>query len=271
MTFHILQPSPFLRNYIRHYCFMEAGAAEGNIMERVIPTENVQLMFHYGNPFEVHKPDRTVIRQPRSIISGLSNNYADVTTMGQAGVVFVSFYPAGACHFFPFPLSEIENMDVDLSDIFNAEIREVEEKLFQTNSMEEKKIIVESFLMGRFKPVFSYDSLLIHKGVEIIKQSRGQISAHLLSERLAVTPKSLERKFAGRIGKTPKQFIKLIRFQETLKDFSANKHINLTEYAYRNGYFDQSHFIRDFKSFSGYTPKEFFAKYPEFNIQADCV
>jgi len=162
MTFHILQPSPFLQNHIRHYCFMESGVAEGNIMERVIPTENVQLMFHYGNPFGVCKPDKTVIRQPRSIVSGLTNNYADVTTMGEVGVVFVSFYPTGACHFFPFPLSEIENIDVDLSDIFNAEIREVEEKLFLTKSMEEKKVVIENFLVNRFKPVVSYDSLLIH-------------------------------------------------------------------------------------------------------------
>jgi AraC-like DNA-binding protein len=271
MHFHILQPSPFLQNYIRHYCFMEAGAAEGNIMERVIPTENVQLMFHYGNPFGVCKPDKTVIRQPRSIISGLTNNYADVTTMGEAGVVFVSFYPTGACHFFPFPLSEIENQDVDLSDIFHAEIREVEEKLFLTNTLKEKMEVIENFLVNRFKPVVSYDSMLIQKGVELIKQSRGQISAHLLSEKLAVTPKSLERKFAGKLGKTPKQFIKLVRFQETLKDFSVNKYINLTEYAYRNGYFDQSHFIHDFKTYSGYTPKEFFAKYPDFDLQADCV
>jgi AraC-like DNA-binding protein len=60
-----------------------------------------------------------------------------------------------------------------------------------------------------------------------------------------------------------------MRFHGILQDFSINKNMYLTEYAYRNGYFDQSHFIRDFKTYSGYTPKEFVTKYPDFNINAD--
>jgi AraC-like DNA-binding protein len=88
-----------------------------------------------------------------------------------------------------------------------------------------------------------------------------------LAEKLITTPKNMERKFSNHLGKTPKQYIKLVRFQETLNDFSTHKNIHLTEYAYRNGYFDQAHFIRDFKSFSGYTPKEFVEKYPDFSVE----
>ncbi|MBN1118667.1 MAG: AraC family transcriptional regulator, partial [Bacteroidales bacterium] len=83
------------------------------------------------------------------------------------------------------------------------------------------------------------------------------------------SPKTLERKFAKYLGKTTKQLIKLIRFQEVLHDFGCTNELNLTEHAYNNGYFDQSHFIHDFKSYTGYTPKEFSAKYPNFNLNGD--
>lgn len=269
MNFRIVQPAGFLKNYIKNYCFMESGIHDKDVMERVIPVENVQIMFHYKTPFVVFHPDNTIIKQPRSILSGLNDSFSDVSTNGETGVAFISFYPAGACHFFNFPLSEIENQSIDLSDVFSTEIKQIEEMLFFKKTITEKVLVIEDFLLKRFSPVPSYDSLLIQKGVDIIKNCKGQTTAISLSGKLSITTKSLERKFSQYLGKTTKQVIKLIRFQEILQDFSINKNMNLTEYAYRNGYFDQSHFIRDFKTYSGYTPKEFVTKYPDFNINAE--
>lgn len=60
-----------------------------------------------------------------------------------------------------------------------------------------------------------------------------------------------------------------MRFHEVLHNLSGINELSLTEHAYNNGYFDQSHFIHDFKSYTGYTPKEFSVKYPDFNIDAE--
>ena len=269
MKFQIVQPSGFLKNYIKNYCFMESDIYDADVMERVIPTENIQLMFHYKNPFVVFHPNDSVIKQPRSIISGLSDNYSDVSTAGETGVVFISFQPTGACHFFNFPLSEIENLSVDLNDIFNSEIRQIEELLYLKDTIREKVTVIESFLIRRYSPIPSYDGLLIQKGVEIVKNCKGQTNAKYLSDCLYTSPKTLERKFAKYLGKTTKQLIKLIRFQEVLHDFSCVNELSLTEHAYKNGYFDQSHFIHDFKSYTGYTPKEFYTKYPDFNLDGE--
>jgi AraC-like DNA-binding protein len=103
-------------------------------------------------------------------------------------------------------------------------------------------------------------------GIRLIQQSRGQLSSAALSEKLSVTTKSLERKFSEYIGKTPKQFIRLIRFQAALADLGSTSQISFTEYAYRNGYFDQAHFIKEFKSFTGFTPREFHLRYPDFSL-----
>jgi len=248
---------------------MESFNYEVDIVERVIPTENIQLMFHYKNPFIVHHSNNSTIKQPRSIISGLSNSFSDVSTNGETGVIFISFYPTGACHFLNFPLSEIENQSVDMFDVLGTEIRKIEEILYFTKSIKEKISVVENFLIEKYSPIPSHDNMLIQKGIEIIKNYKGQINASSLSNNLSITPKTLERKFSKYIGKTTKQIIKLIRFQEVLHDFSKNKDLILTQRAYNNGYFDQSHFIHDFKTYSGYTPKEFAAKYPNFNITAE--
>ncbi len=269
MKFHIIQPNGFLKNYIRHYCFMESDPHEGDVTERVIPTENIQLMFHYGNPFVVCQSNNTFRKQPRSIISGLSSSFSDVSTNGATGVVFVSFFPAGACQFFNFPLSEVENQSVDLSDFFKTEMAPVEEKLSICNTLSGRVKVIEDFLALCFAPITSYDQKIITKGIDLIRYGKGQVTATSLAVDLSLTTKSLERKFSQYLGKTTKQLVKLIRFQQVLQDFSYQKHINLTEIAYRNGYYDQSHFIRDFKTHTGYTPKEFITRYPGFSVNGE--
>lgn len=269
MYFKFMQPVVQLQNYVKYYCFMEKDAGEPNLSERVIPTESVQLMFHYRRPFVVLHHNKIVSHQPQSIISGLSNTFSDVSTFGAAGVVFVAFQPVGACQFFRFPLSEIENQSVDMKEIFNKEIREIEETLFSKNSYEERAFVINSFLLKKMNEIKRYDYLLLREGVKQIKQSNGRIDTHTLATMLFTTPKTLERKFATMVGKTPKQFIKLARFQAAIDDMTLREEIKLTDYAYRNGYADQSHFIRDFKSFSGLTPKEFVARYPDCRQNRD--
>jgi len=269
MKFQIVQPSASLKNFIRYYCFMESGPHDRDVVERVIPLEHIQLMFHYKNPFVVLKQDKPAVLQPRSLISGLSDSFTDVSTNGETGVVFISFYPAGACHFFDFPLSAIENQSVDMKDIFNYEVRHVEESLNDSFTIPDKVQVLEHYLLARYAPIPVYDRLLIGKGLDIIKCSKGQTSAKSLSGILHTSPKTLERKFSHYLGKTTKQLIKLTRFQEVLRDFSSLKTRTLTEHAYHNGYFDQAHFIHDFKAYTGYTPGEFLQKYPDFNIYAE--
>ena len=172
MKFQFVQPSGFLKNYIKHYCFMESDIYEADVVERVIPTENIQLMFHYKNPFVVFHTNDSVIQQPKSIISGLSDYYSDVSTAGETGVVFISFHPTGACQFFKFPLSEIENQSVDLTDIFNSEIRQIEELLYLKDTIREKVAVIENFLIRCYSPIPSHDGLLIKKGVELVKNCK---------------------------------------------------------------------------------------------------
>lgn len=262
MRFSMVEPGGFLRNYIDYYCFMETDRYDTDVVERVIPTENVQLMFHYKNPFVVHDGIERKLVQPRTILSGLSSSFADVSTHGEAGVVFVSFSVMKACHFLPFALSDIENSSIDMADAFGSEIYRIEEQLYLASGIKERTAVIDNFLLRRFSPIPDTDRFLIEKGASIIRSCGGRISAKVLADQLVITPKSLERRFIDYVGKTPKQFIKLIRFRKILTDLGDGACRNLTECAYRNGYFDQSHFIRDFKSFTGLSPKKFLAQYP---------
>lgn len=261
MHFQFIKPSDFLAPYIKHYWVLEAADSEGEVCERVIPTGNIEWMFHFGKPFVVNDAN-TKLFQPRSLASGISSSYFDVSTQGEAGVIAVTFYPYAASHFLRFPLSEIEDSSVNLLDIYSRPMKEVEERISSRALVKERIGIIENFLLKCFKPCKNNDILLIRKGIELINQSKGQLKASDLSKSLLLTNKSLERKFSQYLGKTPKQFIRIVRFQGIIQHYSGLQKKPLTQLSYDNGYFDQAHFIKDFKSLSGYSPREFFGLGP---------
>lgn len=74
------------------------------------------------------------------------------------------------------------------------------------------------------------------------------------------------RKFSSAIGISPKQLSKIIRIQATLKTLLTKEITSLTDLAYENEYFDQAHFIKDFKEFTGLTPKEFYGNHLKMSL-----
>ncbi len=254
MQFQFFNPHPCLAPYIQHYWIMESNGNEDIVTERVIPTGNVQLMFHFGNPFCATSASKKENQQPRSLVSGLTTNFFDASTQGKTGVLAVVFQPLGACNFFRFGMSEIEDLTLNLDDVFHNEMVVIEEQLFLANSNQTRVQIVESFLMKKMALRPTHDLALMQKALREINNQSILISTTELSSLLAITPRSLERKFAMLVGKSPKQFIRLGRFQQIVNELRKSNQTNLTDVAFRFEYFDQSHFIRDFKELSGYTP-----------------
>ncbi len=262
MNIQCIKPSGILSQFINYYWVLESFWPEPEITERVIPNGTVELFFHFKNPLRVKRADGSEFQQPNSFLSGISSSYADVFSCGEIGLIAVMFYPHGTSHFFRFPLNELEGSPLNLSNLYYQEIRDIEEQLSEAASLQQRITVVEKFLLRKLNEINKNDSELVGSAIQYINLNKGRITSTELSKKLFVTPKTLERKFSTFVGKTPKQFIKIVRFQNAINSYSNYPKKSLTAIAYENGYFDQSHFINDFKMFSGYSPKEFFKIYP---------
>jgi methylphosphotriester-DNA--protein-cysteine methyltransferase len=98
---------------------------------------------------------------------------------------------------------------------------------------------------------------LILRAVQKIKRANGDLRIKDLVTSLSISQDAFEKRFNRAIGASPKQFAKIVRFRNLIKTYPQAK--NLTDVALRAGYFDQSHFIKDFTAFTGTTPKDFFS------------
>lgn len=151
----------------------------------------------------------------------------------------------------------MENTAVSLETLFGNDVREVEQSILSANSTSDRIKHVETFLISRLTDSETVDRL-VKSTVETILTANGQLSIDELSKLTNVNRRQLERKFSSAIGLSPKQLSKTIRLQATLKMLVNKKFTSLTALAYENEYYDQAHFIKDFKELTGFTPKEFY-------------
>ena len=245
-----------MSGFIKFYWQLELGSDLQTVYtERVIPSGELQLIFHYRTPFkEISKHNQSLI-QPQCLICGQQTEYKDVMTApGSVGMLAVVFYPCALSTFFPNPISEFTNQSVALEHIFSAEIKELQDRIIEANGVYSRIQLIENFLLGRLSIPHNFS--LTREAVNVITRVNGQIAVGEVASQLDISKRQLERIFLKNVGISPKKFGRIVRFNTSIKLFE--KATSLTTLTYEAGYFDMSHLIRDFREFSGLSPKAFF-------------
>lgn len=247
-----------LQPFVKCFWSLEAPAAAVVEKQRIVPDGCMEMIFHYGDLYRQYLPDGSFIIQPRCFVFGQITSPLEVEPTGASGILSVRFHPDGFAPFASFPINEMENKATSLKKNFGEEAVEFEQTVLSVSSNEERIKCIESFLINKLNSPEAADRIA-KSSVEILLSYNGQVTIDVLAEQLNINRRQLERKFSSAIGLSPKQLSKVIRLQATLKMLQQNQFTNLTLLAYENGYYDQAHFIKDFKEFTGVSPKEFYA------------
>lgn len=260
MSYYISKPSLFLSQYVKQYWAIEDCLPKGSEhIQRVVPNGLMELMFYLGD-----KPkalDENKHLSENSILSGLQKSYYDIVVSGKLSLFSISFQPYGAKLFFNIPSNEFYDQNIPFKYLLKDKADELEFELYKSVTFEEKIYIVEKFLINQLqKRNKEYEIKRIMNSVALINQSKGVIDIETLSSSVCLCRKQYERTFAEYIGSSPRQFLRTVRFQNTLQEKQRNKSIQLTELAYTCGYYDQSHMINDYKLLSGKTPTQYFSE-----------
>ncbi|WP_206156109.1 helix-turn-helix domain-containing protein [Chitinophaga fulva] len=128
--------------------------------------------------------------------------------------------------------------------------------------------LIETFLLNRLTDTQTIDNI-VKSTVETILTANGQLSVDELSQQSNINRRQLVRKFSSTIGLSPKQLSKTVRLQAMLKTLLNKKSTRLISLAYEGEYYDQAHFIKDFKEFTGLTPKAFYGDHLKMSLIFD--
>ena len=252
--FNVLQPSPVLLPYIKHYWTLKISDAPA-IRERVIASGSMTLVFHRGNRMFSSVEDDL---QPRSFICGLSSKYTDLLSSDQLDMIVVVFRPFGLKAFFDAPACEFQDRCVSINDLGDKYLIELEDKLFYEQDDDICIKLIEEYLIKRLCFSSDYDYKRILASVRLIN-SQPLVTIGSLADVTCLSQKQFFRVFSNNVGTKPKEFIRIVRFQRALYVLQNRADISMTELAYECGYYDQPHLIKEFKYFSGYTPREYIA------------
>jgi AraC-like DNA-binding protein len=216
---------------------------------RVLPDACVELFLNYtstpvaiiGN--ELHK---------RSIVTFRMSRPMDVQMRKGAGVVAICFHPGMAYKFIQIPMHALSDTTTALADIWDCMAAEIEDKMAGSSNNEERISLVQKYLfkeLGNGKDDFQ----IVHC-LRQVRLSEGLIPVGRLVSETGLSQRHLSRKFQEYVGLSPKEYLRVSRFIHSLDHLKRYPVFSLTEVAYKSGYYDQAHFIRDYKDYTGYTP-----------------
>jgi len=265
MSYNFARPSYPLSLFVKQYWAIDDCLAQGQEhVQRIVPNGLMELMFYLGNRPVALDSNRHLMGS--SVLSGQQKGYYDLVVSGKVSLFSISFKPQGACMFFDMPINEFFDQSIPLNFLVKDAAAELESGLYEATTFEVKIGIVEKFLLNRLKKCGKeYELKRISHTVDLINQSKGAVEIDELSSAACLSRKQLERTFSNFIGTSPKQFLKTVRFQNSLHEKHKNGNQPLTELAYSCGYYDQSHMINEYKQLSGKTPSQYFAECEPFS------
>lgn len=181
-----------------------------------------------------------------------------VSIKGCFDKIGIVFNPLGINFFIEKPLSEIHSTDFDFFSYFGEKLREVLAQVFEEKDLQKKVILLDTFFEKRF---VEFDEPILKKSVKEIITSNGAIKVSELSEELNVNRKTLLRLFKKHTNMSVEEYRKMVMFRQALNYFHQNKETtNLTDVALFSMYYDQAHFIKNFKSITKETPTTLLSK-----------
>ena len=258
MKYQVYDPTPALKPFVKCFWTLEDNKPSEPERQRVIPDGCMEMIFHYGDLYKQYFDNGSSVIQPRSFIFGQITSYIEIAPTGTSGIVAARFLPEGLRPFLPISVSSLENKAVSLQKIFGAKGKIVEETVISATGNKQRIQLIEDFLMEMLTRPQAIDTIT-KACVKEIFASQGQAGMMELANKVNVNCRNMERRFAAAIGMSPKQLSKVVRLQAAIKMLGQKKIGSLTSLALENGYYDQAHFIKDFKEFTGVSPKLFFA------------
>jgi AraC-like DNA-binding protein len=249
-------PDPRLRRYVRSYeGFVETRALGGARMEA--PSLDAVMIINLGTPYRITGPgNRAADGRYRSFAAGLIDAHVFVEAAGLAAGLQVNFTAPGAGLFFGLPMHELTNRTVALADIFGAEGERLEARLDDTPDWEARFDVLDGFIARRLAAATA-PPRAIEVALARLTATGGAASVQSLADGAGWSRKHLAAQFHEYVGLPPKTMARVIRFsraQSLLRGGWDGRWIDL---AVACGYYDQAHFNRDFRDFTGEAPGTF--------------
>lgn len=257
MNYQTFRPHPDLDSLVKCFWTLEVPFQVESQRQRIIPDGCIEMIFILGDDIKRYKSENEFIIQPRAMVIGQIIDPFYIQPTGYVECFAARFYPYGFANFVTTSIKNLANKETPINQLFDSRsAKALEEKIINAADTAERIGIVENFLLEKLNAKTTIDSI-VKSTIDVIFSTKGNTAINAILKGDLSKRRQLERKFVKQIGISPKQLGKIIRLQTALKMLLNNQETKLTKIAYESDYYDQAHFIKDFKEFTGTNPGEF--------------
>ncbi|MCW7469563.1 helix-turn-helix domain-containing protein [Leptospira kanakyensis] len=227
--------------FIEHYWTVSWDLTDKKpYLAETLPYPSIHIVFEKGN----------------SKIFGVTKGRFSTLLQGKGSVFGIKFRPGGFYPFLKKPVANLTNKTIPIQEITNDDVSDLENKIFQIEDAEKKIQLIE-FWLETHAPKPDFKVSFINRIVDRIKDDVNIKSVEQLTKLFSINLRSLQRLFQEYVGVSPKWVIQRFRIQGVAERIENQKTIQYAEMALELGYYDQSHFIKDFKKTIGLSPEDY--------------
>ncbi|TGM74414.1 AraC family transcriptional regulator [Leptospira mtsangambouensis] len=244
------KPQPSLDRYVESYLHIQS---HDDFTKSIFPHHSfvLTILLKGNHQYRMHTDLNAL---PAISLSGLRKSVKHNILSKGSEIIIVKFQPWGAFSFFNMPMNELNEIGISGYNLLHqADLNVLHSRLLEEKNSNLKIQSLEIFLLKMIKKQ-TVDQR-IYEAISTMKRSQGRIKINTIADSINLTIDTFEKKFREVTGGTPKQISSIIRMNSAIREIP--KYESFTRLAHDFGYFDQSHFIKEFKSFTGKTPSQF--------------
>lgn len=266
MRLQHFEPHPRLKEYVaKIWVFESSGRMPDDDMKLIVPNGMAKLTIPFRNGVSGrNKESYNLSKESQITLIGISDIPAVVEIEHDApsGSIGIEFFPWGTYRIFHTRQSELKNKILLLEDILGKTAREIQEMIANVESIPGKVDLIQKYLVRQLSKTQD-DPILDYCLLQII-QSNGKISVADLEAKTGYSSRWLYEKFIDKVGLSAKSLSSIVRFMQFYGQWARKPDYAFTkEFMYRH-FYDQAHFIKEFKRFTGHAPLRFSKSENEF-------
>ncbi len=251
MRYESFAPSDSLKKLVKEYWVYE-NEDPAIHRQKIIPDGYSEIIIHYGDPYRINlsgewKP------QSSMLFSSQISKYFFLENTGVSGMLGIKFHPAAFYQLFQMDVSEYTDRVIDLKKIISR--TEGLDEIMDTGiSINQRVKLAEEWLKGKLSNLQPQEK--VEQVISKVFETHGMIDIGQMAEEVDLSSRQLERLFKKVIGLSPKFYSRIIRFSYIFEVIKEQKD-SWIRTALQSGFFDQSHFIKNFKEFTGEEPSSY--------------
>lgn len=262
-------PHPLLSPYVaKIWVFESAGRLPTQERKLIVPNANLKLTLTYRNGIAARVGAKAFLQRENELsLTGLIDTPVtlDPYEDAQTGTIIIEFNPLGAYRFFHLKYTHVRNEITDLADLAGSQTVTLRSQLAEADDVTLKLQLLQNFLIKQLEK-YAADPIYDHC-IHRITATNGLTTVAQLEKETGYSTRWLHRKFSEHLGTGPKNLAEIVRFKQFYQAYSAGAPSeNLKQHIYHY-YYDQSHFLRAFKRFTGTTPTELQNSMNELSIK----